>query len=283
MHKQNQYRNTIIGGLVADAASLGLHWLYDVKRIIEVIEAHNSQPTFVPIDAKHYAGEVGYFAHGHKQTGMLTQYGESLKLMIKSINACEGHFNVESVQRHFKNTFGPGGSYHGYIDKPTAGTLNNLEQDLTEPSGIDDDQLPALARLAPVVLAYYQQDNFNSIIQQTIQITNTHPDALAYGQVYADLLALVLNGSELKIALQQVAEKAPDNIRKALKAALNSNVSNSVQYGETTGRACPLSQAMPLCFHVLNNCESYQQAIETNILAGGDNAGRAIVIGTLHG
>lgn len=36
-------------------------------------------------------------------------------------------------------------------------------------------------------------------------------------------------------------------------------------------------------FHILNNSNTYQTAIETNIFAGGDNAGRSIVIGTLLG
>lgn len=276
-------RNTLIGGLVADAASLGLHWLYDVERLNKVVKAHNSQPAFLPVNKSHYQGDVGYFAHGHKHSGMLSQYGESLRLMIVSMNACNGQFNMESVQQNFKETFGPGGSYQGYIDKPTAGTLENLSNGQTKPSGIDDDQLPAIARLAPVIVAYHKHPEFSQILEQAITITNTHPDALHYGQVYADLLTLILNGSELKTALQQTAEQAPDSTRKGLKDALNSTETDSVKYGETTGRACPLSQAMPLCFHILNNTESYQQAVETNIHAGGDNAGRGIFIGTLLG
>jgi len=283
MDKHNQYKNTLIGGLVADAASLGLHWLYDVQRITDVFKEHNNQPAFIPINAENYCGEVGYFAHGHKHSGMLTHYGESLRLMINSMNDCQGQFNMASVQQHFKDTFSSGGSYHGYIDKPTAGTLKNLASGRTEPSGIEDDQLPALARLAPVILAYHSHTDFKATLKQAIEITNTHPDALNYGQVYAGLLALILTGSEMKAALQQVAEQAPETVRKGLKEAINNNEPDSVKYGELTGRACPLSQAMPLCFHILNNTESYQQAVETNILAGGDNAGRGIVIGTLLG
>jgi len=159
----------------------------------------------------------------------------------------------------------------------------NLAQGQTDPSGIDDDQLPALARLAPVILAYHKHQDFNEIRKQAITITNTHPDALAYGQVYADLLRLILSGTELKTALQQTAEQAPDRIRKPLKDALNTDEKDPIKYGETTGRACPLSQAMPLCFHILNNTDSYQTANETNIRTGGDNAGRSIVIGTILG
>ncbi len=283
MSDKNIIRTTLIGGLVADAASLGLHWLYDVERLNKVVKIHYNQPAFLPVDKSHYQGEVGYFAHGHKHSGMLSQYGESLRLMIASMNACNGQFKTKSVQQHFKDTFGPGGSYQGYIDKPTAGTLQNLASGQTEPSGIEDDQLPALSRLAPVILAYHNQKNFNQILEHAITITNTHQDALDYGQVYAELLTLILNGTELKTALQQTAEQAPDTVRKSLKDALNNTETDSVQYGATTGRACPLSQAMPLCFHILNKTDSYQQAVETNIRTGGDNAGRSIIIGTILG
>src|SRR5690606_36952545 len=101
MNQINQFRITLMAGLVADAAALCLHLLYDVKRIAEVSKAHNNQPAYIPIDVKHYTGEVGYFAHGHKHSGMLTHYGESLRLMINSMNDCQGEFNMASVQQHF--------------------------------------------------------------------------------------------------------------------------------------------------------------------------------------
>jgi len=283
MNKKETHRNTLLGGFVADAASLGVHWIYDVHRLNEVIKTHNNQIAFLPVNKSHYRGEVGYFAHGHKHSGMLSQYGESLSLMINSMNACEGQFKTESVQQYFKDSFGAGGSFQGYIDKPTAGTLQNLASGQTNPSGIEDDQLPALSRLAPVIVAYHKHPDFNQILEHAITITNTHQDALDYGRVYADLLTLILNGTELKTALQQTAEQAPDTVRKGLKDALVSKETDSIKYGETTGRACPLSQAIPLCFHILNNADSYQQAVETNILAGGDNSGRSIVIGTILG
>jgi len=120
--QQTPFETHYWAAFLADAASLGLHWIYDIERLDKVVKAHNNQAVFLPVDKSHYQGEVGYFAHGHKRSGMLTQYGESLRLMIDSMNACDGEFNIESVQQHFKDTFGPGGSYQGYIDKPTAGT-----------------------------------------------------------------------------------------------------------------------------------------------------------------
>ena len=47
------------------------------------------------------------------------------------------------------------------------------------------------------------------------------------------------------------------------------------------GRACYLSAAGPVIFHILARSTSYQDAIERNILAAGDTAGRAIMLGAI--
>jgi hypothetical protein len=57
----------ILGGLVADSAALGLHWLYDPMRIAEIEKADGS--VFLRPDAIHYAGSKGYFAHEGKMPG----------------------------------------------------------------------------------------------------------------------------------------------------------------------------------------------------------------------
>ena len=67
-------RDAVLGALVADAASLGLHWLYDVDRIASVVGDGNA--AFMPIDPKYFEGVAGYFAHGQRADGTSSQYGE---------------------------------------------------------------------------------------------------------------------------------------------------------------------------------------------------------------
>lgn len=61
----------LLGALVADAASLGLHWLYDPDRIAEIATAHGTA-AFAPVDAAFFEGATGYFAHAGRHAGMLT-------------------------------------------------------------------------------------------------------------------------------------------------------------------------------------------------------------------
>lgn len=114
----------LAGGWVADAASLGLHWLYDSKRIAEV---GGQAPEFLAPNAEYFTGGFGYFAHDGKQAGDISHYGAATGVLNDSLLANHGRLNIRDYQRRFRGFFGPGGQWQGYIDNPTRITLNNLE------------------------------------------------------------------------------------------------------------------------------------------------------------
>ena len=116
-----------MGALVADAASLGLHWIYDPARIEEVA---GEAPEFVEPDIAHYRGVTGYFAHGAKQAGDSTHYGEQMLVCLRSLAAMGGELDTTDYERRFFDSFGPGGAWVGYIDYATRVTLRNVDQDL---------------------------------------------------------------------------------------------------------------------------------------------------------
>ncbi|MDK8462345.1 ADP-ribosylglycohydrolase family protein [Marinobacter sp. SS13-12] len=113
----------LAGGWVADAASLGLHWLYDSQRIHEV---GGQSPEFLPPKASYFTGGFGYFAHEGKQSGDISHYGAATGVLTDSLLASEGELDIRDYQRRFRSFFGPGGHWIGFLDNPTRVTLNNL-------------------------------------------------------------------------------------------------------------------------------------------------------------
>lgn len=113
----------LAGGWVADAASLGLHWLYDSQRILEV---GGQSPEFLPPNADYFQGGFGYFAHEGKQVGDVSHYGAATGVITASLLANKGRLDIRDYQRRFRSYFGPGGQWQGYIDNPTRVTLSNL-------------------------------------------------------------------------------------------------------------------------------------------------------------
>ena len=129
----------LAGGWVADAASLGLHWLYDSNRILEV---GGQAPEFLPPKADYFTGGFGYFAHAGKQPGDVSHYGAATGVLTDSLLASEGKLDTRDYQRRFRAFFGPGGHWRGFLDNPTRGTLNNLntiEQEAIEQAQANTD------------------------------------------------------------------------------------------------------------------------------------------------
>lgn len=114
----------ILGALVGDAASLGFHWLYDPARIAEL---GGEQPEFHPPDPADYEGASGYFAADDKEVGDPTHYGAQLEAALRSLSHCAGRWNPFHYQAEFCRAFDRGGSFCGYIDSATAGTLDRVQ------------------------------------------------------------------------------------------------------------------------------------------------------------
>lgn len=271
----------LLGALVADAAALGQHWIYDVERIASVTANNDGKAAFVAIEAQNYEGVRSYFAHGKREDGMLSQYGVSLRIALQSMIKHNGKFDVPDYQQTYVDTFGAGGTYQGYIDRPTRGSLENITNEILDPSGVDDDQLPATTRLPAIIVAYKSSDNLAAEIETAIRVTNTNKDTSAHSQLFANILTRVLEGADVTKALKAGAEETSGALQQSLKDALTTDETNSIAYGEITGRACHLPNATPLMFHILKHSSSYVQAVETNIKAGGDNCGRATMIGAI--
>lgn len=119
----NSNQNLIIGALTADAATLGLHWIYDQQRIKDLT---GKAPEFHPPTKSDYDGVPSFFAHGKKSVGDLSHYGEQAFVMLESLSSKAGLYNKEQYQATFREHFSYGGDYVGYIDRPTKDTLNNI-------------------------------------------------------------------------------------------------------------------------------------------------------------
>jgi len=112
----------LLGAFTADAACLGFHWLYDPARISKLA---GGAPEFREPNATDYEGVSGYFAHGEKSAGDFTQYGVHLWTALQSITENNGKWVPFDYQARFCRTFDRGGTFTGYIDAATSGTLDN--------------------------------------------------------------------------------------------------------------------------------------------------------------
>ena len=112
----------ILGALVADAATMGFHWLYSQEKIQSLASV---SPEFYTPTEEDYRG-VGYFAHTNKTVGDFSHYGEQTLVMLTALGNNKSIFDKQIYQDAFRDHFGYGGGHVGYIDRPTRQTLDNI-------------------------------------------------------------------------------------------------------------------------------------------------------------
>ena len=273
----------IFGALIADAAALGLHWLYDPVRIAE-IEATRGL-VFLQPDPNNYSGAKGYLAHGGKLSGESTGYGEVCLLMLKHL-AKHGSFNRVEYQTEYRTHFGPGGAFVGYVDSPTRLTLRTLlllePADFPAASGADDDQHPALAALPALVATHAGTlEELMAEVEDVVHITNNNALAVTAAQCSAAVLFEVLGGTPIAPALANALPLAGSTLKPLLEEALAIPTLDSVAVAKRFGMACHVVEGLPIVFHIAHHASDYRVAVESNIRAGGDSCGRSIMLGAI--
>ncbi|MCA1753718.1 MAG: ADP-ribosylglycohydrolase family protein [Spirochaeta sp.] len=157
--------------------------------------------------------------------------------------------------------------------------------------GPDDDQMPALSRSA--VLAHFAaEEKLDRLVEQAVRITNDNDEAVAYSCFFAHIMRDIYEtGRPNPEAAQDTLRKLVDRHAHRLSSHAQELVSQAMAYetldyrGATKhfGAACHVDMAVPLVLHILLNTTSFREANRINILASGDNCGRAVMLGAVAG
>lgn len=266
------------GALVADAASMGLHWLYDHDQI-QALQA-TGEIVFRQPDNSVYENRKAFFAHAARRSGQLSHYGESARIVGQL--ALDGQYTPHNHQQAFMASFGPCGSYVGYADRPTKSLIARIITDgdtLPESSGIEDDQLPALCVIPGLFAACAQL----SVIEQATAVISTHSHVNTATQVIANCLNAISDGESLSDALEKSAQTADPELAAKLSEALNWPEYQPLAVSAHFGMACKIHQGLPVAWHLLKHATEFEGAVRDNTLCGGDSCGRAMVIGAVAG
>lgn len=268
--------DALLGALVADAAGMGLHWLYDQEQI-KLVEATGSL-LFRQPEAAVFAGKRGHFAHATRRSGQLSHYGESARVA----GSVASNYSITNHQTAFMASFGPCGSYHGYPDKATKQLIARMLLDgdeLAEPSGMDDDQMPGLC----VVPGLFSAGASDSLTLDAVQVISTNSDVIQSAQALHAVLTQLMSGIELKAALASAAKTVDGELGELMREALAMTTYEPLEAAQKFGLACYVKHAMPLNWYLLNHAASFESTVLDNIRCGGDNCGRSMALGSIAG
>lgn len=284
--RADRIRGAIWGQFVGDAACLGCHWIYDLAEL-----------------SRRYPGGIqgfeapapSHYHHG-KAPGEQTHYGDAALLLLESV-AQNGRFDAVDFGRRFVALMASP-DYHGYRDHATRQTLANYRAFAAQAAadafdfqgGADDDQAVTATRLAPVVAVHAEDPRLPEIVAAATRVCQNNARAVAYMQCHARVLRALFDGRALATAFTESAQdcereggfglEAAAKIRQALAAGRTPVIEATRAFGQS----CPLVGSFPAAVHAaLAHADDFTAAILATAEAGGENAGRAAMIGSWLG
>ncbi|MGD8335014.1 MAG: ADP-ribosylglycohydrolase family protein [Desulfobacterales bacterium] len=270
---QDKSKAMVLASFAADALALGVHWIYNT-RVID--KKFGRVERFIKPERPTY--------HPTKDRGEFTHYGDQALVLLESVAECDG-FNLSDFAERWQALFQ---NYNGYVDGATKGTLENLAagKSPTE-SGSASDDLAGASRIASLVYVYHNdpQALLASAKAQTA-FTHNHPDVLESAAFFAAITAQILAGATPRAAIEQAQKDGDhsDRLSEWIEMGLASTEQDSRQTILDFGQMCETPAAFPGVIHLIVKYEDdLKAALVENGMAGGDSAGRGMLVGQVLG
>ena len=268
-----QAKAMIMASFAGDSLALGVHWIYSVKRIAE---------EFGRVEA--FLKPQPDFYHPTKGRGEFTHYGDQTLVLLQSL-AEKKAFNPEDFSRRWQNLFT---DYTGYYDQATKTTLHNFTRGASPAdSGSSSNDIAGAARIAPLV--YCLGDDLDTlVVSARAQTSMTHTDPLTVdsGEFFARVAQQVLEGASPADAIPSVAGEhfAGTAFSSWVDAGMKSAALDSVSAIKGFGQSCHTPEAFPGIIHLIAKYENdLKEALVQAVMAGGDSAARAMIVGMVLG
>lgn len=262
----------VLGAFVADALSLGVHWVYNTgvidKKFGRVEQYHD------PITSYHKGKRAGDFTH----------YGDQMLVLLECIADAQG-FDANRFARSWRDFFE---DYAGYFDKATKSTLGNMAGggELTQ-CGSGSDDLAGASRMAPLITIYANDlDKLTQACRTQTAITHNEERVIESAAFFAHTLFSVLHGQAPLAAVEGAlsTEFADSNIAPLVTMGLESKERETRETIAEFGQMCSVEAGLPGAIHLIARYpDDFKTAMVENVMAGGDSSARGMLAGSILG
>jgi ADP-ribosylglycohydrolase len=259
----------VAGSLIADAQSLGVHWVYDPAVITQ---RHGRLTEMVAPGPDSY--------HPKKQAGDQGHVGDQALCLWRSVTQRSG-WSPAGFMEDWRALWP---TYTDYIDKATKTTLAQLEAPGVSrlEAGAPSDELAGPARMAPLLAFLAEKEEsawIDAAVAQTL-LTHRSPETTEAALFLARATYRLGHGAALEPTIRELA---PDWAVALATPHLTGHASTTEVIG-TLGRSCSLRAALPsVIFLALRHGHDFEEACIENTQAGGDNCARGLALGMLLG
>ena len=270
---EDKSKAMVLASFAADSLSLGAHWIYNTRVI---------DKKFGRVD--HFLKPERPTYHPTKDRGEFTHYGDQTLVLLESVAECGG-FNLPDFSERWQKLFE---NYDGYVDGATKGTLKNLASAKSpSESGSNSDDLAGASRIASLVYVYRNDlTELIACVKSQTAFTHNHSQVINCAAFFATVAYQILAGTAPVAAIEQVQKDGFDSepIKEWIQMGLESAQTNSRQAILDFGQMCEIPAAFPGVVHLIAKYENdLKTALIENVMAGGDSAGRGLLVGLVLG
>ena len=270
---EDQKRALVLASLAADSLALGVHWIYNTARIRK--EFGRVEQLLKPLSNSY---------HSSKDRGEFTHYGDQAMILLESV-AARGAFDLDDFSTRWQELFS---RYKGYFDQATKATLQNFDRGKTpRDSGSSSSELAGASRISPLVCCYAGDvDALVKAARDQTRMTHNHPIVLDGAEFFARLCSKILQGGSPVSAIRDVtAERFKGTpLSEWVGRGLESREEDSVAVIGRFGQSCHVDEAFSGIVHLIAKYEKdLQEALVQCVMAGGDSAGRGMMVGMVLG
>jgi len=262
-------KDAIMASFIADALSLGVHWVYNTS---EIEKKYGRLEQMVKPELAPY--------HNFKAKGEFTHYGDQMMALLESVQRHSG-FDINGYLQDWQALFQ---NYNGYFDHATTITLENID---SQNGGSDSSDLSGAARIAP--LSLYYSDNLDAFVEAAkmqTAMTHNNPIVLDTAEFFARMFVLVLNENTPTKAIEKSLEAMPNSIEihQMTEEASKTVSLDTPKAISQLGQACSVQGALQSTIHIILKYENnLEKALVENINSGGDSSARGMLTGFILG
>lgn len=298
-----------MGGFLADAAVMPLHWIYDTAEIANKVDTiADGDPAFFspPVSPFYTYPEGENTPYGQQTRVYLSALASSSTLpQIEPValqNAYYAYYGPENAPCHDRQT-----AEHQsgcYWDGSTKKFVANYEDGQRWPHvGAIDSQANAIAHMVPAVAVLAGEEGMLAEVEKVIRVTQDTDDAVAFGLAAARVLRAAILGSSPLGAVQAAVAELQDPLREhpmnedaalaeGLQSVLDQIDEPNIDVVHSIGQACEYPFNLLTGSHLLAQTsalsatdapEAFMNATRQNIMAGGDQASRGFFVGAVLG
>jgi len=265
----NKLKGLIWGSLLADAYSLGGHWVYDQEELAN--STLNLDALNDPLSSYHPTKKAGDFTHYGDQSIWLLEYMKQSKVYDPFVYGKRWQENMTQ--------------YNGYKDTASTDSLLNIKSGrsfLAAGSGSHD--LSIVGRHAPILFTLKGMDEMLESVKFHNCLTHMSKETLDASKYIAEVtLAMIYNLDVIK-TLEERAKFYGEGVEEEVRKAFEIREKPSNEAIEALGNSCNVTGGLAATIYLLINYhDDFEALLKANLLAGGDSAARGMVAGMVVG